>query len=387
MNNTNSIPSPCFVLDEHLLKKNLELIDGVQQRAGIKIILALKGFAMFSAAKLIRRHLVGTTASSLFEARLGSAEFLNGEVHAYSPAWLPADFEQLMDLCGHISFNSLSQYENLMPIYQKSTKKVSLGLRINPEYSTVQTDLYNPCVAGSRLGVLSEQLGATLPPYIEGLHAHNLCESDSFAAEQTLLNIERLFGRFLPHIRWLNLGGGHLMTRKGYDVEHLIATLKNFKLKYPNIEIIMEPGSAVAWQTGTLHTTVLDIVENKGIKTAIIDASISAHMPDCIEMPYKPAISGATDADGLTNELRDQKYLCRIGGLTCLAGDFLTEYAFDEPLQVGDKLIFEDMMHYTMVKTTTFNGVNLPSIGILKENGVFQLVKTFYYEDFRNRLS
>lgn len=379
-----TIPSPCFLLHESLLRRNLELMKRVQAEAGINIILALKGFSMFSAFPLIKKYLPGTTASSLHEARLGFEEF-GGEVHAYSPAYLDHEFEEMMQYCDHLSFNSVAQFEKFYPLIKDFTtrtgKHISAGLRINPEYSEVETDLYNPCIPGSRLGTRAENLQDDLPIGIDFLHVHNLCESSSFALEKTLENVERLFGTHLHKIKLLNMGGGHLMTREGYDVEHLINTLKNFKAKYPNLKMMLEPGSAVAWQTGYLVTRVLDIVNSAGIEVAIVDASVSAHMPDVIEMPYKPKIMNAdsTPVKG--------KPTYRFGGLTCLAGDFVGDYSFDKPLEIGDLIIWEDMMHYTMVKTTTFNGVQLPSIGIWKESNFFQMVKTFGYEDFRNRLS
>ncbi len=352
----------------------------VQEKAGIQIILALKGFSMFSVFPLVAKYLKGTTSSSLHEAMLGYEEF-GGEVHAYSPAYRDDEFPQYLSICDHISFNSLNQFEKFYPLVCKSGRKIHCGLRINPEYSTVETDLYNPCVPGSRLGTRAATLPPTLPDGISFLHSHNLCESDSFALEQTLENIERLFGHYLPHISLLNLGGGHLMTREGYDVEHLIATLIKFKSRYPNLQITLEPGSAVAWQTGVLVATVLDIVDAQGIMVAILDTSISAHMPDVIEMPYKPVIRGANSTP------QEGDIIYRMGGQTCLAGDFVGDYGFQKPLNIGDKVIFEDMMHYTMVKTTTFNGINLPHIGIWGQEGFYRHVKSFGYHDFKNRLS
>lgn len=350
----------------------------VQKAAGIKIILAMKGFSMYHTFPLIRHYLPGSTSSSLHEARLGYEEF-GGEIHVYSPAYREDEFEELLGYADHFSFNSLAQYEKFHQKLFHTKPNAQAGLRINPEYSTVTVDLYNPCIPGSRLGVRAEDLPETLPKGIEFLHSHNLCESDSYALEHTLQNIERLFGRFLPHIKLLNLGGGHLMTREDYDVEHLISTLKNFKAKYPHLDIILEPGSAVAWQTGYLISTVLDIVHSKGIDVAILDCSISAHMPDVIEMPYKPKIYGATDSVA-------GKPTYRFGGQTCLAGDFVGDYSFDAPLKIGDKIVFDDMMHYTMVKTTTFNGINLPHMGIWKQNGEYEHLKSFGYQDFKSRL-
>ena len=263
---------------------------------------------------------------------------------------------------------------------QADGNRVSCGLRINPEYSDVETDLYNPCAPGSRMGVISDLLGDALPEGIEGLHFHTLCESTSYDLEKTLAEVEKRFGRFLPHIKWLNMGGGHLMTREGYDTGHLISLLQSFKAKYPNLEIIMEPGSAFAWQTGFLLTTVVDIVENHGIKTAIIDASFTCHMPDCLEMPYKPVIRNAT-------EPQEGKPTYRIGGNSCLSGDYMGDWSFEEPLKVGDKLIFEDMIHYTIVKTNMFNGIPHPSLALWSQKNELVMYRTFGYEDYKNRMS
>lgn len=374
--NPTKIPSPCFVLEEKLLKENLKKINYVSENAGVKIILALKGFSMFSTFGLIKESVPGVTASSLNEALLGKEEF-GGEVHAYAPAYLPSEFEKWCVICQHITFNSLNQWEQFKSV--TLSHGVSPGLRINPEYSEVKTELYNPCVPGSRLGIRAEQL-QSLPEDIEGLHFHNLCENNSFALENTLKSVKEKFGHLLNEIKWLNLGGGHLITHKDYNTEHLITTLKDFKKEFPKLEIIMEPGAAFAWQTGYLLATVLDIIESDGLKVIIPDISVSAHMPDCIEMPYKPQIYGASDPkEGQT------KY--RIGGLTCLAGDQTGDYHFEKPPVIGDHLIFMDMMHYTMVKTTTFNGVNLPSIGIWKEDNSFEMQRAFGYEDYKGRLS
>lgn len=373
-----SLPSPLFLMDESKLVKNLELLNQVQERAGIKIILALKGFSMYHTFPLIRQYLPGSTSSSLHEARMGAEEF-GGETHVYSPAYRADEFDELCKYAGHVSFNSIRQFNQFEEQLFKNNPTAKAGIRINPEYSTVTVDLYNPCIPGSRLGTRVEDLPEVLPANISFLHSHNLCESDSYALEKTLENIERLFGKYLGQIELLNLGGGHLMTREDYDIEHLISVLTSFKQRYPHIELMLEPGSAVAWQTGYLVSTVLDIVDAKGIDVAILDCSISAHMPDVIEMPYKPKVWGGTD-------VVKGKYTYRLGGQTCLAGDFVGDYSFDEPLKVGDKVIFDDMMHYTMVKTTTFNGVNLPHIGIWKKEGTYQHLKSFGYEEFKSRL-
>lgn len=374
------VPSPAFVLDEKRLRKNLEVINKVQQDAGVTIILALKGYALWKSFPLIKEYLSGATASSLFEALLCKEEF-ETLAHTYSPAYVPSEFEQLLKLSSHLTFNSLTQFQQFKEVIEKKKPKVSFGLRVNPEYSDVGTDLYNPAAPGSRLGVTAENIGNSLPEGIEGLHFHTLCESDSYSLQRVLNAFEGRFGHLLPALKWVNFGGGHLMTKKGYNLDHLINLLKDFKQRHPHLKIILEPGGAIAWQTGELVSTVLDIVENNGIKTAMLDVSFTAHMPDTLEMPYRPAIKGAS-ADKTA-----KKVACRLGGLTCLAGDFMEEYSFDKELKVGDRLVFEDMMHYTMVKTTVFNGVGHPLIGIFKENGNFEVVRTFNYLDFKNRLS
>lgn len=378
----NRIPSPCYVLEEKLLRNNLATIKNVKEKTGVNIILAFKAFALWKAFPIVREYIPYSTASSIFEARLACEE-MGSKAHTFSPAYTDPDFPAIMQYSSHITFNSLTQFEHFYPRVKAAgpvTGKISCGLRINPEYSDVETALYNPCAPGSRLGITALQLGESLPEGVEGLHFHTLCESTSFDLERTLQQVERKFGRFLPQLKWLNMGGGHLMTRQGYDTEHLIGLLKNFQKKYPNLEIILEPGSAFAWQTGFLLTTVVDIVENGGIRTAIIDASFTCHMPDCLEMPYKPAIRNATDpAPG--------KPTYRIGGNSCLSGDYMGDWSFDEPLKPGDKLIFEDMIHYTIVKTNMFNGIPHPSLALLTSGGQLQLLRTFDYNDYKNRMS
>lgn len=372
------IPSPCYVMEEKLLRNNLSLIRRVKEQAGVNIILAFKAFALWKAFPIVREYIPYSTASSKFEARLAYEE-MGSLAHTYSPAYTDADFSDIMKYSSHITFNSLSQFERFYPKVKAEGKTVSCGLRINPEYSDVETELYNPCAPGSRMGVISDLLGNELPEGVEGLHFHTLCESTSYDLEKTLNEVERRFGRFLPKIKWLNMGGGHLMTRKGYDVDHLIKLLRSFKERYPNLEVIMEPGSAFAWQTGFLLTTVVDIVENHGIKTAIIDASFTCHMPDCLEMPYKPVIRHATDA-------KEGKPTYRIGGNSCLSGDYMGDWSFEEPLKIGDKLIFEDMIHYTIVKTTMFNGIPHPSLALWSQNDELVMFRTFGYEDYKGRM-
>lgn len=369
------IPSPCYVLDEKLLRKNLELMQKVQEQSGADIILALKGYAMWSAFPLIRQYLKGCTASSVWEAKLAAEEF-SREVHAYAPAYKQEDIDELLPLVNHLSFNSISQWHKYRE--QTAAVGVSIGLRINPEHQEAETELYDPSAPGSRLGIRASELQQQDLTGVEGLHVHNLCECDSFALERTLDAVESRFGEQLKQMKWLNLGGGHLMTRQGYDVDHLIKQLKRLRETY-DLQVILEPGSAVAWQTGPLVCEVVDIVENQG-QIALLDISATAHMPDVLEMPYRPVI---TDA-GLPAE---KAFSYRLGGNSCLAGDVIGEYSFDQPLAVGDRLVFEDMMHYTMVKTSFFNGVQHPAIGILRESGQFDCVRQFSYEDFRNRLS
>lgn len=377
MINFAQIPSPCYVLEDRLLRQNLEKLKYVQEQSGIEIICALKGFSMYSTFPMVREYLAGATASSLHEARLAFEE-MKCKAHVYSPAYLESEWEELTDYSSHISFNSINQLKQFGE--RARDKGISCGLRINPQYSEVETDMYNPCIAGSRLGITRNQLGDTLPEGVEGLHSHTLCENDSYTLERTLEALIERFGSLLKQAKWLNLGGGHAITRADYDVEHLIGVLKNLKVQFPNLKIIIEPGSAVGWQTGYLKSTVLDIVDSQGIMVAILDISFAAHMPDTLEMPYKPKILGAY------HEPVVGKPAYRFGGMTCLAGDFYGDYSFDQELKIGDTIVFDDMIHYTMVKTTTFNGVNLPSIGIWRENDTFELIKSFGYESFKDRI-
>ena len=374
------IPSPCFVLEEKLLKKNLQLIHWVAEQAGVEIILAFKGFAMWHVFPVIREYISGATASSLNEAKLCSEE-MKSQAHTYAPAYDKETFPEIIQLSSHITFNSLSQYERFYPMISKSGKKIAVALRINPEFSEVETELYNPCAPGSRLGITADQFGDKLPKGIDGLHFHTLCESYSTDLEKTLEAVEKKFGHLLRQAKWLNMGGGHLMTRKGYDTNHLITLLRTFQSRYPNLHIILEPGSAFAWETGFLKATVLDLVENKGIKTAMLNVSFAAHMPDCLEMPYQPRIRQASSIP------IPGKPTYRMGGNSCLSGDYYGDWSFDEGLQIGDNLILEDMIHYTMVKTTFFNGVQHPSIGIISSDGQFQLIRRFGYDDYKKKLS
>lgn len=376
----NKIPSPCYVMEEELLRKNLELIRSVKERAGVEIILAFKAFSMWKAFPIIREYVPYSTASSAFEAQLAYEE-MGSPAHTFCPAYTEENFPLFIRYSSHIVFNSLTQFEKFYPETVKSRKKVSCGIRVNPEFSEVETELYNPAMPGSRFGVVIEDLGEKLPEGVEGIHFHTLCESSSFDLEKTLNEVDRKFGHLLTQVKWLNMGGGHLMTRKGYDVEHLISILQAFKKKYPNLELILEPGSAFAWETGTLVSTVVDIVENRGIKTAILDVSFACHMPDCLEMPYKPRIRGAH------HEAVEGLPTYRMGGSSCLSGDFIGDWSFDKPLKIGDRIIFEDMLHYTTVKTTMFNGVAHPAMAMWTKHDTLDMYREFDYEDYKGRMS
>lgn len=373
-------PSPSFVLEESRLRKNLELIARVQREADVQIILAFKGFAMWSAFPIVREYVKGATASSLSEARLCFEE-MKSLSHTYAVAYVPREFGKILQYSSHVTFNSISQWKRFKKRVENAPHPVSPGIRVNPGWSPVGTALYNPAAPGSRLGEPAENFKGKLPEGIEGLHFHVLCESSSQDLETVLGYFEKQFGAFLPRLKWVNFGGGHLMTRQGYDVEHLISVLKAFRKRWPHLQVILEPGSAFAWDTGVLVATVLDIVKNKGVRTAILDVSFTAHMPDTLEMPYRPRVRGASE------EITGKPNLYRLGGVSCLSGDFMEEYAFDKPLKVGQKIVFEDMIHYTMVKTTTFNGVTHPNIAILRQDGKLDIVRRFSYRDYRNRLS
>jgi carboxynorspermidine decarboxylase len=372
----NKIPSPCYVIDERLLRSNLELIKKVKEGAGVDILVAFKAFSSWGVFPIFKEYGFGASASSLNEARLAFEE-LGVKAHTYSPAFEEKYIADILKYSSHISFNSINQLRK----YSKTASQngVSIGLRVNPEFSDSPYDIYNPCKPGSRFGITSEQLGDTLPKGVEGLHFHTLFEADSSALERLLTVFLEKFGKFLPKLKWVNMGGGHLITKKNYDIKHLVKILTDFRNKY-GVEIILEPGSAFTYQTGYLVSTILDIVENKGIKTAILDVSFTCHMPDCLEMPYKPVILGATD------EMVGRPTY-RMGGISCLAGDFMGNWSFDKELKPGDKIIFADMIHYTTVKTTMFNGVNHPSIGIWSQKSGFRLIKEFTYQDYKNRLS
>jgi carboxynorspermidine decarboxylase len=373
--NWNEIPSPCYVLEEEKLLQNLRLMRHVQDSSGASIICALKGFAMHATFPTLNEYLQGATASSLHEARL-VFEKMGVKAHTYCAAYIPADFVEIQQYSSHLTFNSLTQYERWK---SHVNTEISCGLRVNPGYSEVETELYNPCAPNSRLGIARHLLGEELPEGIEGLHFHALCENDSYTLERVLKSFTEFYDSYLKKVKWVNFGGGHLMTKKGYDIEHLIHVLKNFKSQYPNIEeVILEPGSAVGWQTGYLMSTILDIVQNGTNPIAMLDVSFTCHMPDCLEMPYQPRILN-------TSENGSHEYF--MGGMSCLAGDYMGTWKFDQALKVGDQIIFDDMIHYTMVKTSTFNGINLPSIGIWTKENNFQLLNSYGYEDYASRLS
>lgn len=375
MTNFQHIPSPAYVLEEDKLIKNLSLLKHVQDEAGVHIICALKGFSFHAVFPTVKKYLHGATASSLHEAKL-VFEKMGVKAHTYCPVYVPIEYDEIQAISSHITFNSLSQYE----LYkEKMLPSISYGIRVNPGYSEIATALYNPAAPHSRLGIPRNLLDDQLPEGIEGIHFHALCENTSYTLERVLESFSKLFDPLIKQAKWVNMGGGHLITRKDYEPEHLIKILKAFKVKYPNLEtIILEPGSAIGWQTGMLVSTVLDIVPNGEFPTAMLDVSFTCHMPDCLEMPYQPAVLDAVE---------NGKYEYNLGGMSCLAGDFIGTWKFDHELQIGDRIIFEDMIHYTMVKTTTFNGINLPHIGVLNSENKFELLRSFGYEDYKNRLS
>ncbi|PRM91501.1 carboxynorspermidine decarboxylase [Arcobacter cryaerophilus gv. occultus] len=371
----DKLPSPAYVCEEELLENNLKLLKRVQDETGVKILLALKGFAMHSTFDLCKKYLKGCCASGLHEALLAKEEF-GKEVHTYSPAFKDEEIDEIISISNHLVFNSFNQLKRYK---DKAFKKVSLGVRLNPEYSSVEVDLYNPCAPNSRLGITKANFDESQLQYLEGFHFHALCEQNVDALEGALANFEKNFSLYFSQLKWVNFGGGHHITRADYDVEGLINLLKDFKARYPHLEVYMEPGEAIGWQTGYLVATVLDIVNN-GMDLAILDTSAEAHMPDTLAMPYRAMIRNSAVAF-------EKKYTYRLGGNTCLAGDIIGDYSFDEPLKVGDKIILEDMIHYTMVKTTTFNGIKLPSIIIKNKDNSYKVIKNFCYNDYKSRLS
>lgn len=374
----NALPTPCYVVDERLLVKNLQTLKSVSDRTGCRILLAQKAFSMFSLYTLIGKYLSGTTASSLFEAKLG-AEEMGGEVHVFSPAYREDDFGELLEICDHIVFNSFDQWRRFRARVENAPRRISCGLRVNPEYTEQDHAIYDPCSPGSRLGTTRALFEPDALDGLEGLHFHTLCEQNSDALERTLDAFEEKFGQFLHGMKWVNFGGGHHITRPDYDIETLIRCIDRVQTRY-GVKVYLEPGEAIALNTGYLVASVLDVMHSGGVDNAILDASAACHMPDVLEMPYRPNIIGA----GLPGELG---YTFRLGGATCLAGDIIGDYSFAQPLRVGDRLVFCDMAHYTMVKNNTFNGINLPCIASFNEQEGLRIIRTFGYEDFKTRLS
>ncbi len=373
----DEIATPYYIVYEDKLRRNLSLINRVEREAGVNIIMAFKANALWRTFPIIREYNRDFTASSLNELRLGNEE-LGGEAHVYCPVYTEATIGEFLSRATHLTFNSLGQWVK----YGARTLAagVSPGLRVNPQCSVIETEIYNPALPGSRFGVTADQLAGVLPEGIEGLHFHALCESSSYDLEKVLAAFEEQFGGYFNRLKWVNFGGGHLMTREGYDVDHLIGLLKDFRGRYPWLQVVMEPGSAFTWRTGDLITEVLDVVENQGVKTAVIDASFACHMPDCLEMPYKPAITESVSAaEGLP------RY--RLGGNSCLSGDYVGDWCFREPLKAGDRLTLEDMNHYTTVKTTMFNGIQHPAMVLCDSDGNCTYLRRFDYNDYKNRMS
>lgn len=369
--------TPYYIVYEDRLRANLKKLKSVSERAGVKIIMAFKANALWKTFPVISEYFQASTASSLNEMRL-SLDYLGHDVHAYCPVYTDATFPEFLAGCSHITFNSLAQYEKFRPLIEASDRHVSIGLRVNPHCSVIETDIYNPCVPGSRFGESADKLAEGLPAGIEGLHFHALCESDSPDLANVLAAFKDQYGHLLPGLKWLNMGGGHLITREGYDVELFVKLMRELHEEYPDLELIIEPGSAFTWRTGDLVTEVLDVVEDSGIRTAIIDASFACHMPDCLEMPYKPDILEASpEGEGIPY---------RLGGNSCLSGDFVGDWWFRAPLAAGDRLSLMDMNHYTTVKTNMFNGIQHPSIWYQPVNGEPVLLRKFTYEDYRDRM-
>ena len=389
--------TPVYIIEETLLRRNLALISEVARRTDSQWILAFKAFALWKTFPIFREYISSTTASSLSEARLALEEF-GAKAHTYSPAYKDDEFDDIVRCSSHLTFNSLSQYER----FHERAGECSLGLRINPEYSEVETLLYNPCAPGTRFGVSADKLPEQLPSDLRGFHCHCHCESGSDVFERSLQHIEEKFSKWFSQIEWINFGGGHLVTRKDYDIERLVRLMQGFHERYPHLKVIFEPGSAFAWQTGPLVSSVVDIVEDKGIRTAILDVSFTCHMPDCLEMPYYPVVRGAVHVEPTANSPRNSTLsqreqpiansqqptanTYRLGGNSCLSGDWMGDWVFDHELQVGEQIIFEDMIHYTTVKTNTFNGITHPSIAMLHSDGTLEMLREYGYEDYRDRM-
>ena len=378
------INRPMYIIEEERLRRNLQLISDVAKRSNTEIILAFKAFALWKTFPIFREYINATTASSLAEARLALDKF-GSKAHTFSPAYTDYEIDEIADSSSHITFNSLSQYNRLHERVKARNNDISLGLRINPEYSEIETDIYNPCAPGTRFGTSADKLPDTLPAGIDGFHCHCHCENGSDVFVRTLAHIEEKFAKWFSQIKWINFGGGHLMTRKDYDIELLVDTLNDFHKRYPWLHVIMEPGSAFGWQTGPLVAQVVDIVEDKGIKTAILNVSFSCHMPDCLEMPYHPAVRGAETLE--ENIDYTQPYTYRLGANSCLSGDFMSAWRFDHELKIGENIIFEDMIHYTTVKTTMFNGISHPALAIVrKEGNRLEILRDFGVNDYISRM-
>ena len=375
------IQTPVYIIEEERLRHNLALIREVACRTDSEWILAFKAFALWKTFPIFREYIHSTTASSLSEARL-ALELFGSKAHTYSPAYKDAEFQDIVRCSSHLTFNSLSQYER----FHDRAGECSLGLRVNPEYSEVGTMLYNPCAPGTRFGVTADKLPGRLPGDIRGFHCHCHCESGADVFQRTLQHIEQKFSPWLPQIEWINFGGGHLVTRRDYDIELLVSIVQGFHRRWPHLKVIFEPGSAFAWQTGPLVSSVVDVVEDRGIRTAILDVSFTCHMPDCLEMPYYPEVRSARHIEPREGFVPDGPHVYRLGGNSCLSGDYMGYWQFDHELQVGQQVVFEDMIHYTTVKTTTFNGIQHPSIAMLRADGTMQLLRQFTYEDYRDRM-
>ena len=387
------LPSPAFVVDAAALDRNAATLSTVKERTGCRILLALKAFSMFSTFDRLRPHLDGTCASSLHEARLGHEEF-GGETHAFAAAFSETDLTAMLPLIDHITFNSFAQWHRFRHLLATAPHPIAAGLRINPQYSEGHTPIYDPCAPRSRLGICRDAFAGESLDGLSGLHFHTLCEQDADVLERTLAAVEERFGDILPHFQWFNFGGGHHITRPGYDIDRLCRVLTDFRHRHNNKPLYLEPGEAVALNAGVLVATVLDLIENE-MPIAILDTSCTCHMPDVLEMPYRPRVYRDTSWDGSaiaprTADFGDEPgiktYTVRLAGPSCLAGDIIGDYSFSTPLRLGDRLIFEDMAHYTMVKTTTFNGINLPSIVLRHLDGQFELIRNFGYADFKSRL-
>lgn len=373
------IPSPCYVLVEDLLRANLKILHHVSEQSGAKILLALKGYALWRSFPLVSQYLHGITASGIYEARLGAEEFKNGEICVYSPAFKESEIDALLPIADHIIFNSPTQLHRFKNKVLRAERKIDCGIRLNPLYSEVSPPIYNPCIEGSRLGIIPEELHKCELDGVSGLHFHTHCEQNSDALQRTLEHFELHFGHLIDGMKWVNFGGGHHITRKDYDVNLLIDIIKDFRARHGGIDVYLEPGEAVGWQCGFLKGSVLDITYNT-MPIAILDVSASAHMPDCLEMPYRPMIRGSGEPGVLP-------YTYRLGAPTCLAGDVIGDYSFESAIEIGDEVIFEDMIHYTIVKNNTFNGIPLPAIGMLRSDGSFKLLREFGYEHYKERNS